>query len=256
MKLYRSQEDILNWGKKFSEGFILGDATMVMALFLTDPEIVKSVLPPPLQPTPMPMGMAYVAEFHETNFGVAYNEAALFLDAQYEGIPGRYCLSMPVTNDIALIGGREVYGFPKKIAETIAVKKEGNKVTGTCVRRGFSIIQIEAKLTGPFGGPMPPPVPNYLYKCFFSPTLKGFDYNPRLLKQYNDVTWGEIEIGEGTVALGKSPYDFLGDIPIQQILMVGYAQGMEIHMNPGEVIAEVSTDAYLPYVFNKQDSVI
>ena len=256
MNLVRSQAEILNWSKQFSEGFILGDATMVMALFVTDSGVVKTVLPAPLQPTSMPMGMAYIAEFHRTNFGVTYNEAALFLDAQYEGVPGRYCLSMPVTNDVALIGGREVYGFPKKIAETIAVKKEGNKVTGTCIRRGHSILKIEAKLTAPFAGPMPPPVPNYLYKCFFSPTLKGFDYSPRLLKQFNDITWGKIEIGEGTVTLGKSPYDFLNDIPIKQIVMVGYTEGMEIHMNPGELIAEVATDAYLPYAFNKQDPVI
>lgn len=253
MELVQSQKNVSKWSKQFSEGFILGDATMVLALFETDPEVVKKVLPPPLQPAPMPMGMVYVAEFHRTNFGVTYNEAALFLAAQCEGVSGRYCLSMPVTNDMAMIGGREVFGFPKKIAETIEIKRKGNKVTGTCVRRGFPIMQIEANLTGPFAGPMPPSEPNYLYKCFIAPTLSGFDYNPRLLRQYNDINWGEIEIGEGKVTLGKSKYDFLSEIPIKQIVMAAYAKGMEIHMRAGEVVAEVDTEAYMPYTFNKYD---
>ncbi len=253
MELVQSQKKIRNWGKSFTSGFILGDATMVMAVFETDPKVVKKVLPPPLQPASTPMGMAYVAEFHRTNFGVTYNEAALFLAAQYEGVLGRYCLSMPVTNDMAMIAGREVFGYPKKIAETIVVKRKGNKVTGTCVRRGFPILQIEAKLTGPFPGPMPPPEPHYLYKGFISPTFSGFDYNPRLLKQYNDIDWGEIEIGEGKVTLGKSKYDFLYEIPIKQVVMAAYTKGMEIRMKAGEVVAEVDAETYLPYTFNKYD---
>lgn len=253
MELMQLQKNVSKWSKQFGEGLILGDATMVLALFETVPKVVRKVLPPPLQPAPMPMGMVYITEFHRTNFGVTYNEAALFLAAQYEGVVGRYCLSMPVTNDIALILGREVFGYPKKIAETIAVKRKGNKVTGTCVRRGFNIMQIEAKLTGPFAGPMSPPEPHYLYKSFLAPTLSGFDYNPRLVKQYNDIDWGEMEIGEGKVTLGKSQYDYLYEIPIKQVAMAAYAKGMEILMKAGEAVAKVATEAYMPYAFNKYD---
>ena len=252
MELVRSRQDILKRDKHFGMRYILGDAVMVMALFETDPKVIKKVLPPPLQPSPMSTGFVYVAEFHKTNFGVTYNEAALFIAAQYEGVTGNYCLSMPVTNDLALIGGREVFGFPKKIAETIQVKRKGRKVTGTCVRRGIPLIQIEVKLTGP-AGQMPPPEPNYLYKCFVAPSLSGFDYNPRLVRQYNDIDWGETEIGEGKVTIGKSKYDPIHEIPIKQVLMAGYSKGMEIHMKPGEVVAEVDAEAYLPYGFNKFD---
>jgi acetoacetate decarboxylase len=43
---------------------------------------------------------------------------------------------MPVTRDNAMWGGREIYGFPKKLAETIQVTRKGKTVTGTCIRRG------------------------------------------------------------------------------------------------------------------------
>jgi acetoacetate decarboxylase len=254
MELVRSQRDILRREKHYGNRLILGDATMVMALFETDPKIVKKVLPPPLQPLPEAIGLAYVAEFHRTNFGVTYNEAALFIGAQYEGVPGNYCLSMPVTNDLAMIGGREYFGFPKKIAEKIQVKRKGRKASGVCVRRGISLIQIDVNLTGPVdASAMPAPQPNYLFKSFVAPSLSGFDYNPRLVRQYNDVVWGEMEIGEGKISIGKSKYDPIHEIPIKQVTMAGFAKGVEIRMKPSEVVAEIDAKTYLPYSFIKFD---
>jgi len=129
MGLVRSLDEISRREKHFSKGYVLGDGVMVMVIFRTKAEVVKRVLPPPLEPDPASTGLVYVTEFHRTNFGATYNEGALFISAQYKGEVGKYCLSMPVTNDMALIWGREVYGFPQKIAETIHVKREGNKVT-------------------------------------------------------------------------------------------------------------------------------
>jgi acetoacetate decarboxylase len=56
-------------------------------------------------------------------------ESALFLQAEYNGEEGAYCLAMPVTNDMALILGREVFGYPKKMAD-IYIKRNGEKVEG------------------------------------------------------------------------------------------------------------------------------
>jgi len=254
MGLVRSSDEISLREKHFSKGFVLGDAVMVMAMFRTRAEVVKRVLPPPLEPDPASIGSAYVAEFHRTNFGVTYNEAALFISAQYKGELGNYCLSMPVTNDMALIGGREVYGFPKKIAETIRVKREGSKVTGVCIRKGIPIIKIKVNLTGP-GEPeaFPPIGPNYLFKYFEDPRLGTFDYNPRLVRQYNEIDWGKVELGEGEIALGKSRYDPIYEIPVEEVLIAGYTKGMEIRMQPGEVVAEVDPMKFRPYSFIKYD---
>lgn len=254
MGLVYSLDEISRLKKHFSKGFILGDAVMVVAMFRTDVEVVKRVLPPPLEPDPVPLGSAYVAEFHRTNFGVTYNEAALFISAQYKGELGNYCLSMPVTNDMALIGGREVYGFPKKMAEKISVERRGNKVTGVCIRKGIPIITIKVNLTGP-GEPEAFPAigPNYLFKYFEDPRLDRFDYNPRLVKQYNEIDWGKVELGEGELTLAKSKYDPIHEIPVEEVLIAGYIKGTEIHMQPSEVVAEVDPVRFRPYSFIKND---
>lgn len=254
MGLVRSSDEISALEKHFSKGFVLGDAVMVMAMFRTKAEVVKRVLPSPLEPAPESMGSAYVAEFHRTNFGVTYNEAALFISAQYKGEVGNYCLSMPVTNDMAMVGGREDYGFPKKIAETIHVERKGNKATGICIRKGIPIIEIKANLTGPAEPEAIPPLgPNYLFKHFRNPSWTKFDYNPRLVKQFNEINWGKVELGEGELTLAHSKYDPISEIPVEEVLMAGYTEGMEIRMKPGEVVAEVDPVKFRPYSFIKGD---
>ena len=77
----------------------------------------RQAFAPPLKPAEYPVAMAFVANYPKTNFDVTYQESALFLRATYEGEEGNYCLAMPVTNDMAMVGGREFYGFPKKMAD-------------------------------------------------------------------------------------------------------------------------------------------
>jgi acetoacetate decarboxylase len=125
-------------------------AEMLVVFWETKPEIISKLLPPPLKPTSQPMAMAFVANYPSTNFDVIYKESALFLRAVYNGEEGGYCLAMPVTNDIAMAAGREIFGFPKKMAD-IHFKRDGNFVEGWTERRGIRFMEVRAKLTGKMG---------------------------------------------------------------------------------------------------------
>ena len=85
------------------------DAEVLTVYFETKAQIVEKLLPPPLKPSQIPVGAAFVANYPKTNFGVTYRESALFLMAEHNGEEGAFCLAMPVTNDMAMIGGREVF---------------------------------------------------------------------------------------------------------------------------------------------------
>ena len=56
---------------------------------------------------------------------------------------------MPVDNDMAMVGGREQFGYPKKIAEEITLERVGDQVVGRVVRHGVEVLHIEAELTDP-----------------------------------------------------------------------------------------------------------
>jgi acetoacetate decarboxylase len=240
------------------------DAEMLTAYFETKPEIVKRLLPPPLKPAKEPFGAAFVARYPRTNFGVTYLESALFLLADYEGEEGAYCLAMPVTSDMALILGREVFGYPKKIAE-IGMKRDGQVVEGWTERHGTRFFEIKARLTGQFNDDQAQQImaermasPNsldqitYNFKYFPSPARDGFDFNPRLVREVVELRPKAMEIGQAELTFRSSEHDFWSEVEIVRVLGAVYTVG-DNTMLPGKVMAEADPLAFAPYAFMKTD---
>jgi acetoacetate decarboxylase len=238
--------------KQYSRGGMLIDVDIMVAMFRTDPEVIASLLPPPLEPGAMPIATAYIAEFHQTNFGIVYNEAALFIPAAYNGEEGKYCLSMPVDNDMGLIAGREVFGYPKKIAEKIYVTRKDDTVTGECVRKGVPLykmsIDLKEQLTE-----KTPPAPNFLIKFFPGCDYLSVDRGCYLMRQVNPGEGGKWWQGDGELELNSSKDDPLGDVPVEEVVAYLYGEGTTIIMQAAEFLAEVDPKEVYPYLFFKYD---
>ena len=252
MGLVRTREELDRMERRVSGGPIVRDASMLLAIFRTDPEAIRRVLPPPLEPAAIPTGTAYVADFRQTNYSPPYKEAAVFVSAQYEGEPGNYCISMPLTNDAAMFQGRERSGYPKKIAETFRFEADGDAVTGTCVRRGIELLRLSVRPEGPFEGQLPSTA-TYLVKAFRSVTNRGFEYPPRLIRLRPLVDWGTPQVGSGQLAFGKSEHDPIHEIPIEEIVLAGYSPHVEMTTPAGELLAEMDPEAYMPYYWARED---
>lgn len=255
--------------REASMEFVFFDAEMALVLFSTDPEVVKRIVPEPLKPSAMPSAMAFVARYPKTNFGSVYNEAALFVTVEYEGQLGGYCLAMPVTEDMALIGGRETFGFPKKMADQISLEKTENGVEGRCVRRGIELMnlsmpfeeEVEAQKAVEMLGALTSQEPgegwntiSYNFKFFRSPRLTSFDYRPRLVKQVTTFKpSSKIKLSSSfDLKLRSSDSDTLAEIPVKEPVMGIYGI-FNNTMHPGEVIAEVEEEQFRRYAFFKQD---
>jgi acetoacetate decarboxylase len=228
------------------------NAEMLFATFETEAEVVKKILPSPLAPSADNSASAFVAKYPETNFGCVYNEGALFVNCQYKGERGAYCLSMPVDDDMALIGGRETYGYPKKIADRITLDGNGDNVIGSVVRKRMEILRIECQLSGNasedyFGkqgyltkdwdGVPCTKVISFLFKYFQSPGGTRFDYLPRLIRE--PVLFRPQKrprTGTGTVKLGSTIYDPLGEVTVKKVTSMIYGI-FDNTMLPGKVVA-------------------
>jgi len=124
-------------------------AETLFVFYETRPEIIERILPPPLKPASRLLVTVLLANYPSTNMGITYLESALFVSAAYNNEEGLFTLSMPVTNDMALIGGREINGYPKKMAD-IEFKRTGKVVSGWTERRGISFMELKANLTGKY----------------------------------------------------------------------------------------------------------
>lgn len=243
------------------------DAEMLMVFWETKPEIIEKLLPPPLKPADDPIALAFVANYPATNFDVTYKESALFVRAEFDGEEGNYCLSMPVTNDIAMAGGREMFGFPKKMAD-IAFEKQGTMVTGWTERRGVRFMEVATTLTGQLN------VPDsldrivtaagdeegvlkgvsYNFKHFPAPEAGALDYDPRLVKQETRLKPKIMEFGEADIRLRHSAYDPWDEVEVVKMLGGIYSVG-DNTMLGGKVVAEVGLMEFAPYAFLKWDMV-
>jgi acetoacetate decarboxylase len=238
------------------------DAEMLTIYFETKPEVVERLLPPPLKPPEMPIGFVFIANYPKTSFGVSYLESALFLQAEHNGEEGSYCLAMPVTDDMALILGREIFGFPKKIGK-IHLTRNGIEVKGWTERRGTRFLDAHAKLTGKWndensqnvfaeGLKSKNDLVVYNFKYFLAPERASFDYNPRLVKEVVQMNPNNIEMGEAELNLQSSDHDPWGDVDIVRVLGAVYSIGNNT-MLPGKVVAEVDQNEFVPYAYMKLD---
>ncbi len=244
-------------------------AEMIIGLYRTDPEAVRKILPKPLAPYKEPLVFTFVAHYPETNFGLTYNEGALIVLATYKGEIGGYCLSMPVTDDMAMVAGRELVGFPKKIAEEISLVKEGDTVTSRIVRKGHEIINISCELTEPaelsdmtrfvpavsdLEGKQALNMVSFLLNYSFRPDMMGFYYIPRLIRLVTLFRPREgLMKGAGNIEISSSPYDPLGEVPVRSVEMISYGV-WDNDILIGRVATRIWNVArFLPHAFWKTD---
>jgi len=227
----------------------------------TKREIVKRLLPSPLKPTRRPLAMAFVAYYPKTNFCPPYYEAGLFLRATFKSVEGNYCLAMPVTNDMAMAGGREEFGYPKKLAD-IGFKRNGSSVKGLVERHGVRFFEIQAKLTGkPDSDDFPSlmaskdkdgSIVNYNFKHFLAPDSALLDYNPRLVREKVILRPSLVKWGKAEVKILPSDYDPWAEVEVVKMLGAVYTVGNNTMLR-GSVVAEVAPDAFAPYATLKWD---
>ena len=249
--LSKDQLDKVIKANKLSE---FTNAEMLLAGFQTDAEVVRKILPNPLQPSSDSSAIVFVARYPETNFGCIYNEGALSLSCEFKGERGLYCLSMPVDDDMAMIGGREIYGYPKKMAEKITLERNGDQVIGSVIRKGTELIRLECQLgqeaPGDILGNLASPTEDwegvkcykfisFLFKYFINPGNDSFDYLPRLVREavlFRPI--GNLKIGTGKITLGSSTWDPLGEIPVNSVSTFIYGT-FNNTMLPGKVVGRV-----------------
>jgi len=240
-------------------------ARMLTVFWETKPEIIARLLPPPLKPAKQPIATAFVADYPSTNFDTVYKESALFVRAVHDNEEGAYCLSMPVTSDMAMAAGREIFGFPKKIAE-IEFYEDKDVITGSTRRRGVTFMEIRAELTGTLNEPAAQEMlmtsdmedgnsikaVAYNFKHFPAPEGQTFDYNPRLIRQETIFKPREIRFGRAEINLTPSPYDPWSEVEIVKVLGAIFTVG-DNSMLGGKTVAEVDPIEFAPYAFLKWD---
>jgi acetoacetate decarboxylase len=108
------------------------NAQAVSIKFETDPEIAIEALPEPLELIEPACANLSIYWYLFTTFG-PYHEAILRLYARHEGRPLTYIHQIFVDTEPPMLAGREVWGFPKKLAR-IEFERDRDMIVGRLER--------------------------------------------------------------------------------------------------------------------------
>ena len=121
------------------------NADFILADIPVKPEEARKILPWYLRLRDPFRATFFITRYPKTAFTVSYNEAAILLHVRHLLYGnGVHCPWMIVDDDTALIYGRELLGYPKKMAE-IPFEDDGTSITAGLTRRNTSVISVEAE---------------------------------------------------------------------------------------------------------------
>jgi hypothetical protein len=249
------------------------DAETLGVLWLTSPEAVSELLPPPLEPMQVPLILGFVARFPEVSFGTPYMMGGLFMFCTHRGEIGSYVLSAPENDDFPVFSGREVLGYPKKMAH-LELNRDGNKMAGFIERRGVRLVDIRAEFDGKLNSPLGAEIfaqmtgpadsagdklpesdgINFLFKYAHSAEAgKSFEWPPKLIRQVTRQRPKLVETGRAEITLRPSPSDSpWGRVPVAELLGAFHIVSHNT-MLPPTVVGEVDEKAFLPYSYLKYE---
>lgn len=97
--------------------------------YRTDMEALRKVVPEPLRATDPIVKYEFIRMPDSTGFG-DYTESGQVIPVTFEGRSGGYVHAMYLNDDSPIAGGREIWGFPKKLAEP-SLRVEKDTLVGT-----------------------------------------------------------------------------------------------------------------------------
>ena len=191
----------------------------LIVTYRTDLDALREVVPEPLLVTEPIVKYEFIRMPNSTGFG-DYTESGQVIPVTFEGRAGGYVHSMYLNDEAPIAGGRELWGFPKKLAspsmvvetDTLVGKLDYGSVRVATSTMGYKhrALDAAAVLAGMLA-------PNYLLKI-----IPHEDGSPRIceLVQYflEDVTIKGAWTGPAALELAHHALAPVARLPVLEVI--------------------------------------
>ena len=92
------------------------DREFFVVTYRTDAKALRAMIPEPLEPAGDLVKFEFIRMPDSTGFG-AYTESGQVVPVRYKGKPATFQIAMYLDDEAPIAGGREIWGFPKKLAK-------------------------------------------------------------------------------------------------------------------------------------------
>ncbi|VVC75845.1 putative acetoacetate decarboxylase [Aquicella siphonis] len=189
----------------------------------TDLDILKEVVPEPLEVTEPVVKFEFIRMPDSTGFG-DYTESGQVIPVTYQGKKGGYVHAMYLDDEAPIAAGREIWGFPKKLAkpslrvnnETLIGKLNYEELDVAVATMGYKYItldneQVRASLLAP----------SYLLKII--PHVDGTPRICELVEYYlENLTVKGAWSGPADIALTAHAMAPVADLPVRKVISASH----------------------------------
>ena len=187
--------------------------------YRTDPEKLRQIVPEPLQVEEPLVRFEFIRMPDSTGFG-DYTESGQVSPVSYRGRKGGYTLCMFLDDEAPLAGGRELWGFPKKLAKP-SLRNEQDVLLGTLdygpVRIATGTMGYKHKEADLAAVKASLSVPNFLLKI-----IPHVDGSPRIceLVEYHlaDIDLKGAWTGPAGLTLASHAMAPIAELPVLEVI--------------------------------------
>jgi acetoacetate decarboxylase len=192
---------------------------VINIVFRTTSEALQELVPAPLLPNPENLAFVYIGEFNvDSPLKASYREAGVGIPAIFGETFGSYLVYLYLDSALAIVPGREIWGWPKKNAEIIFTEENSTFYTSVS-RDGVTLISASVNASELVESiPDQPNTPSFNLKLI--PSVKK-NHPPDVLQLTSTTVISmkkELYRGKATLALNSAPADPLGSIPVLEII--------------------------------------
>ncbi|MDR1132203.1 MAG: acetoacetate decarboxylase family protein [Oscillospiraceae bacterium] len=142
--------------QSFAKLSLMGEQEGVYMAFMTDPTVLRRLVPRPLRPYPMPVATLSVCHVNRPSFADPYYEAILSILVTYGMELGLYPISLLLGgpgSEMATHFGRDMGYMPKKLGAEFDMRRDGDAISVKVARKGTTV--VDAKLVlGEYNSPL------------------------------------------------------------------------------------------------------
>ncbi len=140
--------------RELTRAWIYRDAHYLAVDVELDRAAARRWVPRPLSLADPPRAIVFQAFFPSTTFGSVYREAGVLFEVTHLRRRAVFSPWMLVDDDVALIAGRELLGYPKKLGE-LTWQHTGDHIRTSAHRRGHELLAIDGTLGAVIANPPP-----------------------------------------------------------------------------------------------------
>ena len=187
--------------------------------YRTDPDALRAVVPEPLEVIEPWVKFEFIRMPDSTGFG-SYTESGQVIPVMWNGVRGSYAHAMYLNDHPPIAGGRELWGFPKKLASP-RLETEIDTLVGTldygkvCIAKatmGFKHRAVDASVVLASLSE-----PNFLLKI--SPHVDGTARICELVRYHTtEVSVHGAWTGPGTLELHPHALAPVSELPVLEIV--------------------------------------